>query len=55
MHLYGISVFQQQQAAAANPRNPHSAQACKRLRALAAVVLTLAAGMPMPNASLRAW
>jgi outer membrane protein TolC len=46
MHLYGKSVFQQQQAAAANPRNPHSAQACKRLRALAAVVLTLAAGMP---------
>ncbi len=43
MHLYGII---EQQSAGNSPRNPHSSPACKRLRALAAVVLTLAAGMP---------
>jgi outer membrane protein len=46
MLLYGKSVFEQQQAAGKYPRNPQSRQACKRLRALAAVLLTLAAGMP---------
>jgi outer membrane protein TolC len=39
-------MFEQQDAAGRNPRNPQSSQACKRLRALAAVLLTLAAGMP---------
>ncbi len=43
MQLYGIS---EQRSAGNSPRNPHSSPACKRLRALAAVVLTLAAGMP---------
>ncbi|MGP8270979.1 MAG: TolC family protein [Terracidiphilus sp.] len=43
MHLYGII---EQQSAGNSPRNPRSSPACKRLRALAAVVLTLAAGMP---------
>ncbi len=46
MHWYGTSVLERQEAAGKNPRNPHSSQACKRLRALAAVLLTLAAGMP---------
>jgi outer membrane protein TolC len=36
----------EQQAVGSNPRKPQSGQACKRLRALAAVVLTLAAGLP---------
>jgi len=43
MHLYGIS---EHQPAGNSSRNPHSSPACKRLRALAAVVLTLAATMP---------
>jgi outer membrane protein TolC len=49
MHWYGTSVFERQEAAVRNPRNRQRkdpGQACKRLRALAAVMLTLAAGMP---------
>ena len=46
MHLYGKSVFEQQQAAGGNPRISHPGQACNRLRTLAAIVLALAAGMP---------
>jgi hypothetical protein len=43
MHLYGIRVFEQQQDETA--RNNHG-QAGKRLRALAAVMLALTAGVP---------
>ncbi len=43
MHLYGIF---EKQAAGNYLRNHHSGQTCKRLRALAAVLLTLTAGMP---------
>ncbi len=46
MYFSGISMFQRQQTAAKNSRNHHSGQACKRLRALAAVLLTVAACMP---------
>jgi outer membrane protein TolC len=42
MHLYGTSVFEQQNEIARDMRG----QAGKRLRAIAAVVLTMAAGMP---------
>jgi len=42
MHLYGIRVFEQQQKAARSVRG----QAGNRLRAIAAVVLTLASGVP---------
>ena len=44
MHWFGKSVLQQQQEAVAAKRN--SAQAGNRLRAVAAVLLTLAAGQP---------
>jgi outer membrane protein TolC len=51
MHLYGIRAFEQQEEAAGrNPRNhqrKNPGQACKGLRALAAVMLTLAACMPL--------
>jgi outer membrane protein len=42
MHLFGISVFEQQEETAGKIRG----QAGKRLRALAAVMLTLTAGVP---------
>src|ERR1035438_3818675 len=42
MHLFGISVFQQQD----RPARSISGQAGKQLRAVAAVMLTLTAGVP---------
>ncbi len=47
MHLYSIGVFEkQEETTRGNLRQAERGQACNRLRALAAVMLTLTAGVP---------